>query len=69
MLLQMQPIKLGEKQFACPFCSKIMPAAANIRRHIVIHTGEKPFKCQFCEFACNVKFNLDQHVRKKHQLQ
>merc|ERR1711976_555455 len=65
----MQPIRLGNHQFACPVCSKVMPSAGNVRRHILIHTGEKPFKCHICKFACNVKFNLDQHIRTKHNLQ
>ena len=69
MSLQMQPIRLGNHQFACPVCSKVMPSAGNVRRHILIHTGEKPFKCHICKFACNVKFNLDQHIRTKHNLQ
>ena len=56
-----EPIKVAHKKNGCPFCSKIMPKPALMKRHILTHTGEKPFICDTCGEAFNKKGNLARH--------
>ena len=67
ILFQKGPIKLGIRQFGCPFCTKIMDQYSNMRRHILTHTGEKPFSCPYCVFACNQNTSLKAHIHRMHQ--
>ena len=61
-LLQNGPIKLGDKQFACPYCSKIMKTNTLMERHILIHTGHKPFPCTYCPKGFVQRSDLDRHI-------
>ena len=63
---QKGPIKIGIRQYACPFCTKIMDQFSNMRRHILTHTGEKPFSCPLCSFACNQNTSLKAHIQRMH---
>ena len=67
ILFQKGPIKIGIRQYACPFCTKIMDQFSNMRRHILTHTGEKPFSCPLCSFACNQNTSLKAHIQRMHQ--
>ena len=60
------PVELGNGRWSCPQCSKIMASYHSVKRHFIIHTGEKPFNCNHCEYNCNEKFNLQRHIRTKH---
>ena len=55
------PMKLGEKQYGCPFCSKIMPSFSGMKMHILTHTGEKPFTCNICGKSFTQKISLIRH--------
>ena len=61
-----EPIKLEPKKYGCPFCSKVMPNPAWMKRHIAIHIGEKPFSCNFCKYSCIHKSDLKKHVKNVH---
>ena len=64
--LQMEPIKLGHQQYACPLCSKIFTRTNAVKRHLLMHTGEKPFVCSFCPYATRERPKLKQHITKTH---
>ena len=61
-----QPIKLGNYEYVCPICSKIMTTYPNMKNHIRIHTGEKPYRCPNCEYGSNQKHNCERHILKVH---
>ena len=60
------PIKIGPREFACPFCTKICGMKSHMEEHIRIHTGEKPFGCPYCTYAANYKGNLKKHMASQH---
>ena len=60
------PIKIGVQKYGCPFCSKIMKIAQNMKNHILIHTGEKLFACQHCGKSFNQESNLKRHIMLVH---
>ena len=66
VLLQTQPIRIGPVQWACPYCSKVFPNAADVKKHIRIHTGEKPFECHICGKSFAQKSNCNTHLKKFH---
>lgn len=66
-LLQTEPIKIAQGQFACPLCSLVMSCQAHVRRHLLIHTGEKPYGCPYCPSRFNRKGNCDSHIRNVHK--
>ena len=66
VLLQREPVRLGNRQWGCPYCPKIMEKAVYIRRHLLVHTGEKPFSCSICNASYSQKSTLNAHYRSKH---
>ena len=62
LILQNQPIRIG-KDWACPFCNRVMETKQRVARHIRTHTGEKPFACDLCDFTCSQKCNLLTHMK------
>ena len=60
------PIKIGPREYACPFCPKICGMRSHMEEHIRIHTGEKPFACPHCSYAANYKGNLKKHIVSQH---
>ena len=66
LYLQIEPIKIGKGEWACPFCPRIARDSYDIKKHIRIHTGEKPFQCMFCGHKFNQKSALNTHKRKQH---
>ena len=58
-----EPLKLGEKQYGCPFCPKIMQFPSHMKQHILTHTREKPFECNFCGKCFNRKSNFIRHIK------
>ena len=68
LYLQIEPIKIGKGEWACPFCPRIMRDSYDIKKHIRIHTGEKPFQCSICGQKFNRKEILKTHQQKIHNL-
>ena len=66
LLLQNEPIMLGQGIFACPHCMRQMRSKRDMENHIRVHTGEKPFKCPYCPYASRQKKNYNKHIREKH---
>ena len=64
--LQDEPIRLGPKSFACPYCSKTMEVEIGMKRHICTHTGKKPFKCSLCSYSAVQNSDLKKHYKRKH---
>ena len=62
-------MKIGEDQWGCSFCPKIIKSKSiqSMTRHIMTHTGEKPYSCEVCNFACNLKGNLQRHMKGIHR--
>ena len=63
---EIEPIKIGHKEYECPFCQKIMDRYFMMVRHIRIHTGEKPFACKYCNYRAAQKNDLKTHCKRKH---
>ena len=65
----MAPVKLqkgGHKKdysHYCDICAKGFYSMASVETHRRIHTGERPFSCSLCAYSCNVKGNLDKHMK------
>ena len=47
----------------CETCGKGFYSITPLQDHHRIHTGEKPFSCSLCQYSCNVKVNLDKHMK------
>ena len=60
-------IRIDGKQWACPYCPRIMIRRVEIERHILIHTGERPHKCPYCPYASNQKSALKKHIKTVHR--
>ena len=45
----------------CKMCGKIFSSAANLERHMRIHTGERQFVCEICEKTFNQQPHLQRH--------
>jgi uncharacterized Zn-finger protein len=59
-------IKIGEKQFECPFCGGIYKSKTYVYTHIgSVHLGLKPFPCPKCGMAFATRESLKVHIRSK----
>ena len=47
----------------CDICAKGFYSMASVETHRRTHTGERPFSCSLCAYSCNVKGNLDKHMK------
>ena len=63
--LQTSNMKVGSKQWSCPYCNKVMNRMDG-RAHILVHSGEKPFSCHLCEFSANKKSHIKIHMKTSH---
>lgn len=52
--------------FECDECHRRFKTRFHLRRHSLVHTGEKPFQCMYCTYSCNVKGNINKHVKMVH---
>ena len=50
-------------RYCCETCGKGFYSITPLVNHRRIHTGEKPFSCSLCQYSCNVKVNLDKHMK------
>ena len=60
------PVKIGQGQYGCPICRKIMKYAHSMRNHILTHTGKRLFACEHCGKSYTRKDNLNNHLRTVH---
>ena len=58
------PIRIGRREYACPFCPKKTIMNSHMEEHIRTHTGEKPFPCpnEYCSYAAAQKSSLKKHI-------
>ncbi|XP_074661522.1 putative histone-lysine N-methyltransferase PRDM6 [Tubulanus polymorphus] len=54
--------KTDEQQKTCGVCSKTFSRAADLRRHISVHTGIKQFECNVCGKTFTHNGNLQTHI-------
>ena len=66
LLLQNEPIFMGQRDYRCPFCPKKSGTKQHMKYHIRIHTGEKPYSCDYCTYASKTKENLTKHISTQH---
>lgn len=57
-----------EGEHHCPDCNRKFKTKYHLIRHSVIHSGEKPFACPHCPYTCNVKGNINKHMKTVHKL-
>ncbi|CAL4092745.1 unnamed protein product, partial [Meganyctiphanes norvegica] len=54
----------------CSICGKMgFRRTYDFQRHMLSHTTVRPFKCPHCLYRASLKYNLDAHVRLKHNNQ
>ena len=66
LFLQIEPVRIGVRQYGCPYCNRIMKSQRDMKRHIMVHTGEKPISCDYCEFTCNSQGSMSRHIQNRH---
>ena len=66
LILQIEPVRLGARQYKCPFCNKIMKDKSDMKKHIRIHTGEKPYSCDYCPRTFASTSHCYSHIRNVH---
>ena len=64
--LQIEPVRIGTRQYGCIYCDKVMKNSRDMKRHIMVHTGEKPISCDYCEFTCNSQGSMSRHIQNRH---
>lgn len=52
-----------ERRFCCHVCGKSFFQQHALKIHYVVHSGLKPFECHLCPYKCNIKWNLDKHMK------
>ena len=52
-----------ERLFCCHVCGKSFYQQHALKIHYVVHSGLKPFECHLCPYKCNIKWNLDKHMK------
>ena len=60
------PVRIGQGQYACPICRKIMKHSHNMKHHILTHTGKRPLKCVHCGKSFTRKDYLNSHLKTVH---
>ncbi|KAI5721810.1 hypothetical protein M8J77_025958 [Diaphorina citri] len=56
-------------KFVCNQCDYATYTEALITGHIFQHYGVKPFQCHICTLSFTMKCNLNNHMRKQHNVQ
>lgn len=55
-------------QQTCTICNKHFRGAANLKRHLMVHSGEKPHLCSLCGLRFNRRSRLNEHIQRTHNL-
>ncbi|XP_067949354.1 zinc finger Y-chromosomal protein 2-like isoform X2 [Watersipora subatra] len=59
----------GRKPKSCPFCDYVTYTGAAVRQHVLaIHKKEKPFLCTQCPMAFARKFQVKEHLKRRHNI-
>uniref|UniRef100_T1IHY5 C2H2-type domain-containing protein n=1 Tax=Strigamia maritima TaxID=126957 RepID=T1IHY5_STRMM len=57
-----------EGEHICPDCDRKFKTKHHLVRHSIIHSGLKPYSCDYCPYTCNVKGNINKHMKSVHKL-
>jgi KRAB domain-containing zinc finger protein len=58
----------GEHLHRCAWCRKKFKHAQTLKRHEIYSCGkEKGFFCGHCDYKCYLKYQLKNHMRRKHE--
>ncbi|XP_073991079.1 uncharacterized protein [Rhodnius prolixus] len=61
--------KTTENKHYCKICDKGFAKAANLKRHLKIHTtGQTSLKCPSCERQFSTSFRLLRHIKSQHKV-
>lgn len=58
-----------EGMHECNECQRKFKTKHHLDRHLVVHTGVKPYSCMYCTYTCNVKGNINKHIKTVHKMQ
>jgi len=53
--------KLGERPYACLYCTKRFSSTSNLKTHLRLHTGDKPYLCP--KTSCSARFTQLVHLK------